>query len=79
MDKLPGEWKRNANAQEKKGTQSNAINVLAVLEGDDLFTLALSAQGEEAPNHPGYRFPEPLMIQTYIKLETSRREEIQSD
>lgn len=79
MDKLPGEWKRNANAQEKKGTQSNAINVLAVLEGDDLFTLALSAQGEEVPNHPGHRFPEPLMIQTYIKLETSRREEIQSD
>lgn len=79
MDKLPGEWKRNANAQEKKGTQSNAINVLAVLEGDDLFTLALSAQGEEAPNRPGHRFSEPLMIQTYIKLETSRREEIQSD
>lgn len=38
--------------------------MLAVVEGDDIFALALSTQGEETPSYPGHPFLEPLTIQT---------------
>lgn len=54
----------------KKEMESNAINVVVVLEGGEFFILAVSTQGEEAPSHPAHHFPEPLTI-TCIKLGTS--------